>query len=416
MVCVLPTEFLINTLRAGVVTPHALDLTPDNLELARGILDLFIAHQGRTRRELDEALEADTADSTDYRVRRGLAHLLYSECCEFSTQSAVDPVTARAEVFALAARERPTLAQAGALLERQAQVLSQNQLRPITRTALEQSLYADLREAQIIALTAPTPEWLLERFNLAQAQGILYRASELTVTAHRNNPGQYKLLFKYLKLFGLMHRINGDPDSGYTIVLDGPSSLFQPSTRYGVAFAKFLPALLHVSKWSLQSKIQVRHYDGSRDEGDFNLTHETSLKSHYSAGKMFDSLLEQSFASRFSQLETPWKLEREVDLVDLGGTVMIPDFRLVHPDGKSILLEIIGYWRAEYLERKLRKIQASERPDLILAVSQRLNLGKETAVKLERYNNQIIWFKGVLEPRQVLKLAERLPSSATHPM
>jgi uncharacterized protein len=411
---VLPTEFLINTFRAGLITPHALEINTPELDLARGIIDLFVLYHGRSRRDLDEALEADTADSTDYRVRRGLAHLLYSECCEFSTQSAIEPALARAEVFALAAKHRPSLASASVTLEMVAVQLSQT--RPMTRANLEQSLYADLREAQVIAFTAPTPEWLLTRYNLAQAQGILYRASELLVTAHRNNPGQYKLLFKYLKLFGLMHRINGDPDAGYTIMLDGPSSLFQPSTRYGIAFAKFLPALLHVSKWTMQSKIQVRHYDGSRDEGEYTLSDTTTLKSHYSAGKMFDSLLEQSFASRFAQLETSWQLEREVDIVDLGGTVMIPDFRLVHPDGRSILLEIIGYWRAEYLERKLRKIQASERPDLILAVSQRLNLGKETALKLERYNNQIIWFKGVLEPKSVLKLAERLPNSRVSPI
>ena len=412
----LPTEFLINTFRAGVVTPFALEMTADLLELARGIIDLFGLHHGRSRRELDEALEAETADSTDYRVRRGLAHLLYSESCEFATQSVFEPSQTRAEVFAAAALARPSLATVGALLERLAVQKSQNQTALCTKADVEQSLYADLREAQVIAFTAPTPEWLLERYNLAQAQGILYRASELLITAFRNNPGQYKLLFKYLKLFGLMHRINGDPDAGYTISLDGPSSLFQPSTRYGVAFAKFLPAILHVSKWTLQAKIQVRHYDGSRDEGEFNLDSSSSLKSHYSAGKMFDSLLEQSFTSRFTQTQTAWQLEREVDIVDLGGTVMIPDFRLVHPDGRTVLLEIIGYWRAEYLERKLRKIQASERADLILAVSQRLNLGKETALKLERYNHQIIWFKGVLEPKNVLKLAEQLPNSQTHPI
>jgi predicted nuclease of restriction endonuclease-like RecB superfamily len=31
---------------------------------------------------------------------------------------------------------------------------------------------------------------------------------------------------------------------------------------------------------------------------------------------------------------------------------MIPDFRLVHPDGRNYLLEIIGYWRPEYLRKK----------------------------------------------------------------
>ncbi len=34
------------------------------------------------------------------------------------------------------------------------------------------------------------------------------------------------------------------------------------------------------------------------------------------------------------------------------GSVMIPDlFRLVHPDGRTFLLEIVGYWRPEYLKR-----------------------------------------------------------------
>jgi uncharacterized protein len=49
---------------------------------------------------------------------------------------------------------------------------------------------------------------------------------------------------------------------------------------------------------------------------------------------------------------------------------------------------------------------------LILAVSQRLNLSGQTAMKLEKFSDQIIWFKGVLEPKQVLKLAERLPRAS----
>jgi uncharacterized protein len=405
---VLPTEFLINTFKGGQIQPHTLELTSTNLELARGIIELFGAYQGRSRGDLDQALEADIGDSTDYRARRGLAHLLYSERCEFTMQSMLEPALVRERVFAASAKVRPRSSQGLQVLERVAQDLTAEMGKPITKAHLQHSLYADLREAQIIDFTAPTPEWLLERYNLAQAQGVLYRASELTVNAHRNNPSQYKLLFKYLKLFGLMHRIQGDPDTGYVITLDGPSSLFKPSTRYGVSFAKFLPALLHASKWTLESQIQVRHYDGSREEASYTLTSDTTLKSHYSPGKVFDSLLEQSFAQRFEQLETPWQLEREVDLVNLGDTVMIPDFRLVHPDGRSVLLEIIGYWRPEYLERKLRKIQMSERRDLILAVSQRLNLSGQTAMKLEKFSDQIIWFKGVLEPKQVLKLAERL--------
>ena len=47
-----------------------------------------------------------------------------------------------------------------------------------------------------------------------------------------------------------MAYIEGDADHGFTISVDGPTSLFTPSTRYGLAIAKLIPALLHVTKWS----------------------------------------------------------------------------------------------------------------------------------------------------------------------
>jgi len=43
---------------------------------------------------------------------------------------------------------------------------------------------------------------------------------------------EYKLLFRYLKLFQLMAYIEGDADHGFTITIDGPTSLFSPSTRW----------------------------------------------------------------------------------------------------------------------------------------------------------------------------------------
>ena len=90
-------------------------------------------------------------------------------------------------------------------------------------------------------------------------------------------------------------------------------------------------------------------------------------------------------------LDTPWRLEREVELVDLGGTVMIPDFRLVHPDGRAVLLEIVGYWRPEYLKRKFQKIARSGHTDLVIAVSERLNHGSsaKTIERLEDHPQSI---------------------------
>ena len=63
----------------------------------------------------------------------------------------------------------------------------------------------------------PTQRRLLHRYNLSQVQGVLYRAQDLVITAHRNVPGEYKQLFRYLKLFGLMAYIEGDVEHGFTI-------------------------------------------------------------------------------------------------------------------------------------------------------------------------------------------------------
>ena len=401
-----------------MIVPRALGFGKPDLERANTVIELFKAHDGRRRGELDEALRADEGEGTDYRVRRGLAHLLYSERCEFQTQSILEPELLRNRVFAASARVRPNLETGVNLLDDLALDLTVELERPISGAELEASLYADLKENQLVAFEPVEAQWLLERYNLAQAQGVLYRSSELVITAHRNDPGEYKLLFRYLKLFGLMHRITGDVDAGYSIFLDGPASLFKPSMRYGIQFAKFLPAMLHASKWSLDALIhpRVQFADQSQPpEAHFTLDSSTPLKSHYARGKVFDSILEHSFAERFEKTKTDWTLEREVDLVDLGGTVMIPDFRLVHADGRAVLLEIVGFWRADYLRRKFDKLRRSNRRDIVIAVSQKLNIG-ESGANLEGLEDQIVWFKGALDPKTVLEAAELLQAGRTMPL
>jgi hypothetical protein len=41
-------------------------------------------------------------------------------------------------------------------------------------------------------------------------------------------------------------------------------------------------------------------------------------------------------------------------------------------------------------------------------VSDRLNLGDAAQKNLERVAHQVVWFKGVLEPKRVIEVADRL--------
>ncbi|MDP8964142.1 MAG: DUF790 family protein [Cyanobacteriota bacterium] len=403
----LPTELLINRQNGEEIIPKRLPINPESCAIANELIAGFQEAVGGTQGELDRKLSELEGDSPDYRLKRGLAHLLKTSFCTFEIVSPLEPPLLRQRVFALAAQSVPSPQATEATLEHLSLALSKELNREIVPQQIRTGLYADLQENRILTqFDDPAPEALLHRYNLSQVQGIFYRASQMTLNAHRNVPGEYKLLFRYLKLFQLMTYIEGDADHGFTITIDGPTSLFKPSTRYGLAIAKLLPALLHVTKWSLKATLQSRDpYTGARKTGRFSLNDKCGLVTHYPPGKPYDSMLEAAFANRWNSLKTEWVLEREVDLVPIPGSVMIPDFRLVHPDGRDYLLEIVGYWRPDYLQKKFAQVRRSECDNLILAISERLNLEK-AGIKMANVPAKIIWFKDKLSPKAVLEVLD----------
>ena len=389
------------------IIPKRLKIDSQSLGLAKELIDCFQEAVGKSQGELDRLLADLEGDDTNFKIKRGLGHLLRSAFCTFEVVSPLEPQMLRERVFALAANSSLSREMTQVNLGKVADDLSRELEREVLPEQVRSGLYADLSENKILtAFDVPAAEDLLHRYNLSQVQGIFYRASQLIINAHRNVPGEYKLLFRYLKLFQLMAYIEGDADHGFTITIDGPVSLFTPSTRYGLAIAKLIPALLHVTKWSLAATLQTRDvYTETWKTGRFTLHSECALVSHYPKGKPYDSMLEASFADKWDALKSGWVLEREVDLIPIPGSVMIPDFRLVHPDGRSFLLEIVGYWRPEYLQKKFSQVRRAECDNLILAISERLNLDK-AGVKLHDVPARIVWFKDKLLPKSVLAVLE----------
>ncbi len=389
------------------IIPKRLKIDQKTSELAIELINYFQSAVGKTQGVLERQLTDFEGDSTDYRVKRGLAYILKSSFCTFEVVSPLEPQMLRERVFSLAAKSVSSRESTQVTLSKIADELTQELEREVLLEQVRNGLYADLSENKILTVfDAPTAPDVLNRYNLSQVQGVFYKASKLVLNAHRNVPGEYKLLFRYLKLFQLMAYIEGDADHGFTITIDGPTSLFNPSTRYGLAIAKLIPALLHVTKWSLSSILQTRDaYTNTWKTGRFTLNSECGLVSHYPPGKPYDSMLEASFADKWDALKSGWALEREVDLIPIPGSVMIPDFRLVHSDGRTFLLEIVGYWRPEYLQKKFSQVRRAGRDDLILAISERLNLEK-AGVKLNDVPAKIVWFKDKLLPKAVLAVMD----------
>lgn len=190
--------------------------------MAIELINYFQSAVGKTQGVLERQLTDFEGDSTDYRVKRGLAYILKSSFCTFEVVSPLEPQMLRERVFSLAAKSVSSRESTQVTLSKIADELTQELEREVLLEQVRNGLYADLSENKILTVfDAPTAPDLLNRYNLSQVQGVFYKASQLVLNAHRNVPGEYKLLFRYLKLFQLMAYIEGDADHGFTITIDG---------------------------------------------------------------------------------------------------------------------------------------------------------------------------------------------------
>ena len=401
----LTSDLLLTRSRGPYIEPRYVAVEdPALIDLAQALIDVHAEHQGKTRRELQRALDLLAGDRTDYRIQRGLAKLLGDHYCEFHIDSPQPPEELRYAVFTLARAHHPVVRETSLIYPvKREDLLEQVALKhQLSSEDVLAGLYADLPENhQLATFAAPSPNELLLRYNVALAQAMLYRCEVLRLSVHRNLPVRYKQLFKFIKFYRLIHTIEGDVDAGYEIGLDGPVSMFRHSQKYGLQMAIFLPALLLCTRWSMQADILRK--DGRRQQ--FVLNDQSGLVSHYKDQTLYDSLLEETFATRFAKAKTQWQLERESEIVNLKETVMIPDFTFRHPDGRTAFLEIMGYWRPEYLRRKLEKLRQAQRKDLLVAVSSNLNVSEDDFTDVP---GGVFFFKNKVQPKDVVCLLDQI--------
>ena len=243
-------EHVIARLARGRLVPHR--LSPEDgrvLEVAQEVCDLYAAHLHGPRAGLEgrlSGLEEELGPRIDarrgFKIVRALAKLL-EELATWEAPTEADPYTVRTRVFELAAALPEPPASEPGLLE--APTRDDVLLRVASETGLEDVaglMYADRQGAQLLAaFEEPSPEGLIERYNVAQIQGVLYAARELVVDLDRG--ADARLVFHYVKKMGLIYRL--EPTArGYRLHLDGPLSIFGGTRKYGLRLAKFLPGLL----------------------------------------------------------------------------------------------------------------------------------------------------------------------------
>jgi uncharacterized protein len=278
----------------------------------------------------------------------------------------------------------------------------------IASADVDRLLLADSPAARVLVRA---PRWdgrtLLDRYNTNLARAVLLDATAVTLTAR----GGWRGIFRAVKLARLMYVIEraGRTRRSYRLTLTGPAApyLMRPQ-RYGARFARVVPALTRAPAWRLEARLL-------RDGRELRYTLDAATlpvprrRGRPRYDSRFEEALAREFAEKLGTERSGWSLTREDVPVVTGESVFLPDFTARHRDGRTALIEIIGYWTPEYLEEKLRKLRASQLDHLVLVVYRALSAGGRTADALAAASNApVVWFDSKPRIAAVMAAVERV--------
>ncbi len=399
----LTSDLAVSVRRGDKILPRLLKTDDANyLRDARILVEIFEDFNGKTRGELEKELEEYVGAATDYRILRGFVKLLIDRS-EFETASVAAPEEIRRKVFLEAGKFQPVLPDSEQKSEVLQTVAAEFQIDAATVFA---NLYADLSAQQkLTRFESISPPDLLDRYNLAQAQALLYKCVELKIVVAPSDAKNYRSIFGWIKHFGLIHTVAGNAANGYEITLTGAASLFNRSQKYGIRMAVFLPALLLCKDWKMSAEIAQKDAGG-------NLFYELSseqkeLNSCYFDEPEYENSDIEKLKKNWEKSAANWELLENRQVVDLGRTAFIPDFVLTAPGGEKIYLDVLGFWTPKSLQKRLAEFQTANFQKFIFAASQELRGSREEQLWTSA---NVVFYKTKIEPNLLIETAENLVS------
>jgi predicted nuclease of restriction endonuclease-like RecB superfamily len=285
--------------------------------------------------------------------------------------------------------------------------------RPTAASVLEAAgaspadLYADLpSEQRIRALRVPDTRWLVDRYNVATCQSVLVHATELLLTVREPGAPRLRQLFRWAKFHQLLCAAVTKDDGSLVVRFDGPASVLGGSTRYGQQLARFLPAiLLQPDTWTLEAKVS---WTKRRVEKTITLTSADGLRTHLRDDGAWRGKTHAALVAGFEHGASGWTLTDGLLPLQIGPRELcFPDFVL--SDGRvSVRLELLGYWRAAQITRRLDAMDRYGCRDLLLAVSRRLCAERGIAVPEDP---RVIVYSDVVPIHRVTAAARALRTS-----
>jgi predicted nuclease of restriction endonuclease-like RecB superfamily len=374
--------------------------------LAAAFSDVARAHVGATRQQLDDAFDARAADADPDRRLIAAVQKLVQDGCTFEEPDAEAAATLRREIFRRAAAARRA-ATPTAPFDRDALLAAAAGERGTTADAIEAGLYGDRPARQrLIGFAGRPPGALAAGFELAEAQAVLLRATRVIATVRARDAGTYRHLFRTLKFLRLLPVVTPTEKGGYQIALDGPLSLFQGGTRYGLQLGLALPAIAACDIWSIEADVR---WGSERRPLRFRTGGAAVASANDAAPSLPDELA--AFVTAFERLDSGWRVDRDPAVLDLPGAgVCVPDLAFVRArDGARVHFELLGFWSREAVWRRVELVSAGLPHRILFAVSKALRVGE--AVLDDTPTAALYVFTRVIAAKQVLDRLDQLAAT-----
>ena len=288
------------------------------------------------------------------------------------------------------------------------------------------AMFSDTPAERRLVLPAPGEEGVarnairtinFDRLRRALRQGLRVT---LRLPARTKGDASYVDLLWGLKRLGLMFEAT---EAGGSIVLDisGPYALFGKTTMYGNRLYDFCCLVLECAgkDWSLRIDLLANERGKKTRVANFWL--DSSLSTHFiddtlQPRRTMRSGDEEAFLKYFRKLTTQWTLDYEGAFVLLGEpgrqVVMVPDFVARGPQSRmEVFIEIVGFWRPEYLEKKIEKVSLLGDRRLILIINSKLSLSRVDVLVPGTDRVRVLFYKGREELKHV---AEQVIEELAH--
>ena len=392
--------------KAGVLhlTKPSADAELRAQDLADQVLGVLGSALNETRSVVEEALSELESTPQEKKLLEALKKLALDECT-FDGNAAVDAPSLREQVFSRAASARLSLG-VGAHFDRSAVLAETATALGITVEALEGGLYADLRSAErLLKMPAFDARGLVERHARAEVQAVLLCSVRVVVDVRCATADQYRSLFHKLKFRQLLFQMSAREGGGYRIEIDGPYSLFESVTKYGLELALLLPALEACQSVQLEADLRW----GKKREP-------LTFKAELSHARPFDPSPPrdevQALLEAYREAAT-WRAEPAQEVLDLPGIgLCVPDLCFTHRGtGEQILCEVLGFWNRAAVWRRIELVEQGLTTKIVFVVSARLRVSEEM---LDGADSAALYvYKGSINAKALERKLDALTASAS---